>query len=404
MRLSNLFRAFLENHQGNIAILFAVTLPLVIGGAGLSVETSYWYFRALKLQGATDTAAYAAAIEARAGSSKTAMTSAASAMIAENGFDPTKLKLQVVYPYTMPSGSSGVKVVITVPEERFFSKIISEEAVTITKAAIARFETAASACILALDPAASKSVLFSGNSKLTLTGCNAMANSVATDAIKAQGSTTVTAPCLMASGGVVLTSGVTLTSCAHPTTGLSPAADPFSATKTPLYSNTCTNSKASTLQPGLYCGGLDLKGNVTLDPGVYVIDGGTLKINGNALVKGSGVTFYLTNSATADLNGNAEVDLSAPTSGDYSGMLFFGDPANHDGKNKFNGTAKSTMTGALYFPSQEVDYQGNFSGANGCTQIVANTVEWTGNTAISVDCSAYGMKNIPVTSNIQLAG
>ena len=380
------------------------TLPLVIGGAGLGVETGYWYFRALRLQSATDTAAYAAAIEARAGSSKTTMTTAAAAAVAENGYDPAVAEpagdLSLRHPDRQRSGAGGDHLA----RRTILFQVFSEAPVTITKAAIARFDTAASACILALDPSAKKSVLFSGSSKLSLTGCNVMANSVSNDAVFTQGAATLTTPCIMSGGGAVLTAGVTLTSCKSPMTNLPPVADPFKAVSKPLYPDKCSKSTGATLKPGLYCGGLDLKGDVTLEPGVYVVDGGTLKINANALIQGSGVTFYFTNSATVDINGSAEVNLSAPTSGDYSGMLFFGDPLNHDGSNKFNGTAKSLMTGAIYFPSQAVEYLGNFSGLNGCTQVVAKTVEWTGNTSVAVDCSAHGMETIPVTTIVQLAG
>jgi hypothetical protein len=404
MRIPFPGRAFVNDRRANVAILFAVTMPMVIGGAGLGVETGYWYFRALRLQSATDTAAYAAAIEARAGSSKSAMATAASAIVAQNGYDATALNLQVVYPYVMPGGGSAVRVLITAPEERFFSKVLSEAPVTITKASIARFETAASACVLALDPSASKAVLVSGSAQLSLTGCNLMANSIASDAVSTQGAGTLKTPCIMSGGGVIMTAGVTLTECKSAMTNLPPVADPFKHVPKPLYSSTCNKSSGATLTPGLYCGGLSLKDEVTLDPGVYVIDGGTLKINANSLIKGSGVTIYLTNDATVDINGSAEVNLAAPTGGDYSGMLFFGDPLNHDGSNKFNGTADSKLTGAIYFPSQAVEYLGNFSGLNGCTQVVANTVEWTGNATVSVDCSAHGMETIPVTTTVQLAG
>ncbi|MER8955396.1 hypothetical protein NKH98_22120, partial [Mesorhizobium sp. M0833] len=29
--------------SGNVATIFALSLPIVVGGAGLGVETSYWY-------------------------------------------------------------------------------------------------------------------------------------------------------------------------------------------------------------------------------------------------------------------------------------------------------------------------------------------------------------------------
>ncbi|TAK35665.1 MAG: hypothetical protein EPO30_11795 [Lysobacteraceae bacterium] len=60
------------------------------------------------------------------------------------------------------------------------------------------------------------------------------------------------------------------------------------------------------------------------------------------------------------------------------------------------------MTGALYFPSRDVQYNGNFSGLNGCTQIVSRTVNWSGSTAISADCSDYGVRPIPVLSLVKL--
>jgi hypothetical protein len=404
MPIPVLCRAFAADHRANVAILFALAMPMIIGGAGLGVEFGYWQLRAQRLQSVTDTAVYAAAIEARAGSSKTALTSAATAIIKENGYDPTALTIQVNYPYVAPSVSSGVQVVITSPEERFFSQIFSEAPVTITKAAIARFETAANACVLALDPSEKKAALFSGSSKLTLTGCNVMANSLSPDAVYVQGAASLTAPCVMSAGGAVLTAKVTLTTCKSAMTDLPPTADPFDTLPKPFLPSTCSSSSGATLQPGLFCGGLSLKGNVTLEPGVYIVDGGDLKINASAHVQGSGVTIYLTNSATADINGTADVTLSAPTSGVYSGILFFGDPDNNAGKNKFNGSGSSKLTGALYFPSQEVDYMGNFAGSNGCTQVVAKTVQWTGNTAVSVNCEAFGMKKIPATTTIQLAG
>src|SRR5262249_34372962 len=83
------------------------------------------------------------------------------------------------------------------------------------------------------------------------------------------------------------------------------------------------------------------------------------------------------------------VHLSAPTSGDYKGVLFFGDPDNtyaSNNPNKFNGTAGSTLTGALYFPNQAVQYLGNYTGVNGCMRIVARIIAFTGNTNMSVTC------------------
>ncbi|TIV09024.1 MAG: hypothetical protein E5W02_22190, partial [Mesorhizobium sp.] len=57
--------------------MFAFTLPIVVGGAGLGVETSYWYYSSLKLQAIADAAAYAGALEKIQGSDTAAITDAA---------------------------------------------------------------------------------------------------------------------------------------------------------------------------------------------------------------------------------------------------------------------------------------------------------------------------------------
>ncbi len=80
------------------------------------------------------------------------------------------------------------------------------------------------------------------------------------------------------------------------------------------------------------------------------------------------------------MNGN--VPLVGPDSADvgnlsgHAGAL--GDRSGSS--NTFNGTASSKLTGTIYFASWIVNYLGNFSGVNGCTQVVAATVRWSGNT------------------------
>jgi hypothetical protein len=146
---------------------------------------------------------------------------------------------------------------------------------------------------------------------------------------------------------------------------------------------------------------MTLKNNVTLQPGVYVIEGGDFDITANADVVGTGVTFYLKPGAHLNFRGNARVALSAPTSGPLSGMLIFGD-RNATGSNTVNGTADSLLTGAIYFKNQAVNYLGNFTGVGGCTQVVAKTLQWSGSTTINADCTALGMTPIPAMMIVKL--
>ncbi|WP_419695632.1 pilus assembly protein TadG-related protein [Mesorhizobium muleiense] len=382
---------------------FALSLPIVVGGAGLGVETSYWYYSSLKLQAVADAAAYAGALEKVSGSDKPAIVSAATLSAASNGFAASTGTIAV---FTPPSSGTNVakkavEVIVHQNLDRFFTSIFTQNEVGAWARAVALITDASKACVLALNPSASKAALFSGSSTTKLTGCSVMSNSIAPDAIKLQGSASLDVDCLISAGGMSLANPVK-TVCTSLITQALPAADPFADLPSPPATNPCQNGNQSTLQPGTYCRGLSLSGSVTLSPGVYVIQGGDFKANSNANISGDGVIIYLAGSSGVSMNGTATVKLSAPTSGTYSGVLFYGDRANLAGSNSFNGTADSLLTGVLYFPTQEVKYLGNFSGQGGCTQVVADTIEWSGATSIKQDCTSLGMRDIPAAQSVQL--
>ena len=395
-------RRFARGRHGNVAIVFGLCLPMLVGAAGLGVETSYWYYKHLQLQADANQAAYAGALELRSGSSQTASRAVALSTATSNGFDAVNGSLTFNSPPTSGThrNSQAVEVILSEPEQRFFSRIFSTNSVIARARAVAAFQTASNACILALDGSASRAANFSGSSSLTLNGCSVMSNSTAIDAVNVGGAAQLTADCLVSVGGAQTTSGAHLSSCAAAITGAPPVADPFANIPAPSTSGSCQPSNGNSLQAGVYCGGLNLNGNVTLAPGTYVVNG-DFKINSNANISGNGVTIYVTGGGKVSINGNATVNLTAPTSGTYAGMLFFGDRSNASSVT-LNGTAASHLTGNLYFANQQVSYLGNFSGLNGCVRVVGRTVQWSGNTSVSDDCSSYAMQQIPAQQLIAL--
>jgi Flp pilus assembly protein TadG len=400
LHLQNLRGAFAACRRGNVAILFALFLPVIVGGAGFGVETTYWYYKRLALQAAADSAAYSAALEKRGGGNSTEVTTVAKLTVSQNGFTEPATTIQV-NPQTV-SGGGSVEVVLTDKAERFFTGIFMDSDPVIVTRATATFNSASNACILALSATASKAANFSGSSTLTLTGCSVMSNSNASDSLNVQGAALMTTTCAIAVGSVSATSGLHMTECATPITNAPSVADPYSGLAVPaIPGNTISNKNQSntTLSPGRYTNGLVLKDNVTLNPGVYYMEG-DFNVSANANVVGTGVTIYMA-SGNVGMLANGTVNLQAPTTGPYAGVLFFGN-RNVASDNKFNGTANSKLTGAIYFSKGRIDYAGNFSGLNGCTQVVGDTVEWTGNTTVSVDCSAYGMKTLPVLTLVRL--
>ena len=406
------------DNRGNVAITVALCLPLVIGGAAFGIETGFWRYDQVRVQQAADAAAYAGAVVKRSGGSAATndvVTSAATTAATSDGYATATDTLTAHVPSTAtPGDPNSVEVVINRVEPPIFTAYLrclvsgssnsncANSVATVKGVATASFSSAGNACMLALSPSASKAIDFAGSSAITLDGCVVMSNSLATNALNVQGASNVTAPCAYAAGGAYTGGTLTLTTCAAVKTNQPPVADPYSSLVMPDSSGSCKNmSNGNTQQPGHYCS-MNLKNTVNLNSGVYVIDGGTLNINANANVTGSGVTFYLVNGASVSMNGNSHVSLSAPTSGTYSGFLIINDRSN-TGSITINGDNTSATTGVIYSPDGQVSYLGDFSGVSGCTQIVAQTISWSGNTTFADNCSAYGMGSVKVGSVVRLS-
>jgi hypothetical protein len=104
----------------------------------------------------------------------------------------------------------------------------------------------------------------------------------------------------------------------------------------------------------------------------------------------SGVTFYITSGGTVTINGGATVELTAPNSGPYAGILFYEAPSTSNSQtNMLSGNSSSYYQGALYFPTATLDFQGNgagtFNAAAAYTTIVAYDVKFGGGSAIDIN-------------------
>ena len=127
-----------------------------------------------------------------------------------------------------------------------------------------------------------------------------------------------------------------------PKDGTDQVADPYASMAFPSYSACDKNAKGLTingittsLSPGTYCGGITLTGQarVTLNPGIYVMVGGSLAADGGSAVTGKEVLIAFTGSdATLRLWGNSTLDLTSPTSGTYANFQFFQDVNDAHGR------------------------------------------------------------------------
>lgn len=328
-RFQPLWRAVWAEH-GNVAIVTALALPLLVGFTGLGAETGYWYYEQRRLQAAADLAAYAGAVVARAGAAESEIETASQTEAGLHGFDPASGVIAVNAPPLTGANMNARSVEVRLQQRfaRIFSALFLPDDVVMSVRAVASYEEPGPACILSLHPTQAEALLFSGSASARFSGCDLMSNSLAGDAVSIKGAVEVTASCVNAAGGIDNAATLILDGCPEPRMHMPVAEDPYKDVPPPADPG-C--SSPTPVAPGKkFCGGLTLSGTVTLDPGVYIVSGGDLRINGNSSVSGQGVTFHLTDGAQLHMNGTAHVDLSAPTTGPYQGILVYADPQSPD--------------------------------------------------------------------------
>jgi len=255
-------------------------------------------------------------------------------------------------------------------------------------------------CVLALDPTASGAIATQGSAAINLSGCSLYDNSNSASALTVGGSASLSALSVGVVGGISGKAGITVTQWIR--TALAAVSDPYVNYEFPKFSGcdqqNFTAKSTVTINPGVYCEGISLNAgaDVTLNSGIYYIDGGGLSVNGGATLTGKGVTLVFTKKngkswPTVTINGNATVNLTPLKSGSTGGIVVFGDRNIPVGTSfKFNGGANQYLGGAIYVPTGAISFAGGAATSTSCTQIIGDTVTFVGNSSLAINCSSYG--------------
>jgi Flp pilus assembly protein TadG len=501
------FRRLLRDRRGAAAVILAITLPWIIGFAGLGSEVAAWYFTTRAMQGAVDAAAESAAAELAAATVSGSLTSitdqlshtgraiaatfnfsngVSSTTVSVNrlsntgtGLDSSKCDSRLTL-----SGPYGcyVEVVIQQPQPGLLSAVLpitwpnGASGPTITTRAVgwANTKAASTGCVVALDRHASRAMNAGGTGTLTFNSCALYANSDASDGIYVGGSGVVNAQAAYVVGNI---NGTVNTASGYGTyTGVNPIVDPYANVPSPsgystsgtcgygngpsqslnklfgtnnftgpttIIENTATN--VTIINP-IGCSKFGLGGShdlhltntetLVLCPGTYVFDAANLIMDGQSTLIApptattnptisaacvgnltGGVTIIFSNSSGGSpgipsISAGANVTLTAPTSGTYSGVALFGDrlTCSGNGNNDLNGSGQAcapslvgggneNITGAIYFPLETVTYGGGASaGGPQCTQIVANRISFSGGSTFNSNCESTGGQTLNLTN------
>lgn len=397
---------FLRSDQAAIAPIVALLMPVLLGFAALGVDASYWMLEKRDLQTAADAAALAGAYELANGNSEAEAEDHARTEANNNGYTGAGGDFDVLFTED-DDGNDLVRVNISEEVSSYFSKIFMDDSVVAGTTAVAQVDAGSGPyCILSLDPDADSAIATSGSVEIDASGCGVAVNSDSDTALYLNGNVFVNVGDVHIVGSYDVVGGSADFSYASMRTSGSATADPyadFEMESTPAacdHTNYSTSHDA-TLNPGVYCGGIRVTGNntITLNPGTYYIDGGNFNISGGGSITGDGVTIVLTNSGLQhggsygnfSVSGNKTVELHAPDSGYYAGMVVYQDrnaPESHSG-NTLTGTAGITLDGVAYMPTRSFDFGGDgaVDGSGTCSKIIAATVTFHGNPTFGSDCS-----------------
>jgi Flp pilus assembly protein TadG len=448
-----------KGESGTILVATALWMVFLLLFLGLGIDFGHLLFEKRNLQKAADAAALAAAIEVRiCGTTNNcaAMQSAAQSSLSENGFGS-------ITTLTNCSGTtgSGITLMLNNPacanssdpnlgKGNYVEAIVSESVPTyfMRLAGVSTINVAARAeaargiggpCIYALDPAGPAITIVAG--VIVKSTCGVVDESASANALTCVVGAFLYAPRIQVSGG---TSGLLCLAAATPSTNV-PAPtprDPLAYLPAPPHaSDSCGTSTGSpyygssqavnvtlggnvTFNPGVYCGGISitasLLSNITFNPGTYIlrdaknilgITQGGLNITLSLLtnVTGNGVTFYnegptMGLSVAEPVTGGSLVSLgnialSAPSSGTYSGILFYqASGVTATGTFLANLLQASKLQGAIYLPSAPVTY-GISAGSSAYNILVAKDI----NLAVAV-ASSFGDNYSTLQSGSPLNG
>jgi Flp pilus assembly protein TadG len=387
-------RSGLSDESGQALVLVAVAMAVILGLAGIVVDVGQLHYTQSRLQAAADAAAVSGALEIAycGGTSNCALLQAAAQKaLAENGLAGSTLVTQCAtgtgsgLTLTVNNGpcnsasdpnygnTNYVEALVSEPQPTYFIRILGITSTTLT----ARAEATIGNLPFCVDTLGSSGTTFQNNGGTLTASCGILVNSTGSHAFVSNGGT-VTASAIDVSGGDQITGGsVTPT----PITNSPGLPDPLSWVPTPTIGG-CTYSAAYvvnttgsvTLNPGNYCGGIIVNsGAATFSPGLYTLGGSGLLVNGGSM-SGNGTTFYF-QAGSAVFNGTSSINLVAPTTGTYAGILFFQNSSDASAAT-INGGAGSVFQGALYFPHAPVQLNGGNVAAY--TIVVSQSVQMNG--------------------------
>ncbi|TCP60913.1 putative Flp pilus-assembly TadE/G-like protein [Rhodovulum bhavnagarense] len=395
--------SFARDEGGVIAILFALLLPFLVGGMAIGVDTGFVMVKQRKLQHAADMAALAGAAWQASGASTAEIAAVVDVAADNSGFDPALGDIVLGYP-----SATELSVTLTQAHPRPLTSLFSDSPFVISASATGRTQgLEATLCLHSLSSNATGAVTVEAQSVVSLPACTVAVNSANPAAFVSASKSQTSSGCIGITGGASIAGAITLDRCAavNANKGSGPP-DPWAGLAEPALNGSCDYAtgleikKDTTLTPtqphpgGLpmmrLCGGVTVWPNrtLTLDPGLYIISGGELRIRNNAELESSaGALIYLADSdAGLSMENRAKIALAPPSSGPWGVVSLF---ASRAGGPDIT-FEEAAIDGAIYGAGSAISVASN-GAVTGCFQLVGDTVTLGGRATLTRDCTGSAL-------------
>jgi hypothetical protein len=393
-------KKFCGREDGQMVILVAILMGVLLLTIGLAMDAGALFSARRTMQKAADAGAWAGAVVLYNGGSAASAQTAATTDTSINGYSGAAVTA-VVPPTSGPYAgqSTYIEVVITMNVP---TRLIPPGGglTTVRVRSVGGAAPAANGyALMALNPTLCQSLHVSSNGNVNVSGGGVIVDSNCNPAADrtSGGNMFLTAPATAnVVGGQVGFTGWN--------TGVAPAPDPLAnypmppTTGLPVFTNTVIGNTDQTLSPGVYVNGIVLggSGSALLQPGMYILKDGGIQSSSGGGITGSGVTLFNTRSSYPGVGGtcnginltsSGSLNISAPVSGPYKGMLIYQDPACTAPLNLSSNGAINSVTGTIYAPTAQANLSSNGSMTiNG--QLIVDNATVTSNGNININWSA----------------
>ena len=326
-QFSRVAARFTRSCEGNVALLFGLTLPVLVGLAGLGIDSAAVYNQRARMQSVADATALAVGKEMNLlvedlEPLKQSGYARAEVLLGEVGLADRPHSVEI----TLDEKKATSRIEISMQTRTFLPpEVWGENPIVVS--AEANVLGTAKLCVLSLNGSSNRALQLDKLARVTAPDCFVQSNSKSSEGLSARMLSLLISSATCTSGGY---EGDLALFVPSPETDCPVLDDPLEMREAPAAGGCDFDGveidASQNISPGHYCGGLVIKGGaeVIAEPGTYIISGGPLVVQNSASLTGEDVAFYFADDdATFQFKNHAVVELSGPTEGPLAGILFY---------------------------------------------------------------------------------